>query len=107
MGIYLDALKKNKKAGVGGLKNLKNPIKGSSLGFLGSVPPTLKIINGVATGPVHVRCGQCTHFIRDPVNPPGGIGTCAVAGEGAAGFVMYPHKPRVCGDFAATETPRP
>ena len=58
-------------------------------------------------GPAHVRCGQCTHFVPDPINPPAGIGTCAVAGEGAAGFVLYPHKPRVCSNFAAAETPGP
>ena len=175
MGIYLDALRKNKKAGAPTLRNLNNPLEGSSLGSLGTPPPHLEIIHtetrpaidvkallveacrGVAgvtpdqylallsaddiagiqcgetgleilrayaphfaeglvsgrlavpepIGPVHVRCGQCTHFVRDPVNPPAGIGTCAVAGEGAADFVLYPCKPRVCGDFAAAETPGP
>ena len=56
--------------------------------------------------PVHVRCGQCAHFVRDPVNPLGGIGTCAISGEGAAGFVMYPNRQRVCGDFVPIETSR-
>ena len=137
MGIYLEALKKNKKAEVPTLKNLKNLPEDSCLGSLGTPSPTLEKIQGVAidvkallaeacrgiagltagqylallsaddiegiqcgetglavlkayaplfaeglaSGRLKVpepaepaRCGECAHFVRDGINPPGGNG---------------------------------
>ena len=45
MGAYFDQLRKNKKAGVPTLRNLNNPLEGSSLGSLGTPPPHLEIIH--------------------------------------------------------------
>ena len=46
-----------------------------------------------------VRCGDCQHFVADSINPPGGIGNCAIAGEGSRGL-LYPFKYHECGEFA-------
>ena len=50
-----------------------------------------------------VRCGDCQHFVADSINPPGGIGNCAIAGEGSRGL-LYPFKYHECGDFTERVT---
>ena len=50
-----------------------------------------------------VRCGDCQHFVPDPINPPGGIGKCAITGDGSRGL-LYPFKYRECGDFTERVT---
>ena len=43
MSRYLSALKISENGGMTNLKNLKNPLEDSSLGFLGSPPPPFEI----------------------------------------------------------------
>jgi hypothetical protein len=43
-----------------------------------------------------VRCGDCQHYTRDPINPEGGSGTCSA---GHTYSNPYPHVTRRCGDW--------
>lgn len=49
---------------------------------------------------VHVRqqCGDCQYFMRDAVNPPGGVGKCTGA---RCGETMYPGQDKMCPGFEA------
>lgn len=51
--------------------------------------------------PLIVRCGNCVHFIPDPINPPAGIGDCdAKAWRPNRGMPpQYPMVPRRCEVF--------
>ena len=42
-----------------------------------------------------VQCGDCVHYLRDPLNPEAGIGGCAL-GDGRARWPMQAHR---CGDM--------
>lgn len=54
-----------------------------------------------------VRCGDCAHFRRDPVNPAGGLGSCGIGADGEPGAWGYrptfPFAPRRCGEFRGLE----
>ena len=46
-----------------------------------------------------VACGDCRHFSPDPIGC-GGIGSCAIGGEGVGGRLpLYPGARRLCRDF--------
>lgn len=47
-----------------------------------------------------VRCGECRNFIRDPINPAGGMGTCAAMHLPALNEPLYyPNAQRECDSF--------
>ncbi len=52
-----------------------------------------------------VACGDCTHFVRDTINPAGGMGRCG-AGCDPLQPLPYPHTKRSCAtwrpSFAST-----
>ena len=55
------------------------------------------------------RCGACSRFIPDSVNPPEGVGRCAVTLTGlppapVRGYgACYPFSPRTCANFQPLE----
>ena len=51
-----------------------------------------------------VRCGACQHFIRDQINPPGGMGDCAVNGESSRKSLIHPFTQTHCKDFRTTDS---
>ena len=72
MSRYLSALKISENVGGTNLKNLKNPLQGSSLGFLGTTPPPFEInqaANDDADPAENVACfAWLIHFAdREPV----------------------------------------
>lgn len=72
--------------------------------------PPQKIAQRADLGPLRasVRCGDCQHFTPDAVNPPQGMGTCALTLTGLPpppihGNDMrccYPMAPRRCASYA-------
>ena len=54
--------------------------------------------------PKLVACGQCEHFIRDQINPPGGMGDCAVNGESSRKSLIHPFTQTHCKDFRTTDS---
>jgi hypothetical protein len=46
-----------------------------------------------------MECGQCRHFRPDSINPPGGLGSCAVGHDGK--WLCFPHSMRECSDWRA------
>lgn len=58
-----------------------------------------------------VRCGDCLHFTPDAVNPPQGVGRCALTLTGlppaplnGSYGVPYPFTPRTCTHHERNET---
>ena len=41
-----------------------------------------------------VRCGECRHFTRDQINPPGGLGVCQIAAPLAG--LCFPYSRKQC-----------
>lgn len=53
-----------------------------------------------------VACTDCRHFVRDPVNPAGGMGRCNTGCEPLPSEPLhYPHAKRQCGRFDPRGTP--
>ena len=52
------------------------------------------------------RCGACSRYTPDTVNPPQGIGRCALTLTGlppVRGYPCYPFTPRTCTSFQPLE----
>lgn len=47
------------------------------------------------TAPVDVHCGDCRHFLKDPIGDGTGVGCCAAGVRGA----LFPTQPRHCRQF--------
>lgn len=55
--------------------------------------PWCHVRNRQAIPRPEVTCGECRHFVRDRINPDGGLGRC---GAGLDPEVPYPHARRQC-----------
>jgi len=65
-----------------------------------------KVAQNANMGPLRARCGDCQHYQPDSVNPPQGIGRCALTLTGlppVRGYPCYPFTPRTCTSFQPLE----
>ncbi len=56
------------------------------------------LVDGLAVLRPLVTCGECQHFIRDTINPDGGMGICKV-GCDPSRPLPYPHAQRQCKQY--------